>query len=646
MLRVRRPLPLLSSTLALAAVAAAPPPASAAGYACGDQEVGRTRCTRVVVPQDRSGATPGEVGLSVRTIQAGQRRKKVRREAVLFLSGGPGQAATSSAQDVAKIIAPLLRTRDLVAVDTRGTGRSTDLIVCPELETNAIVGLSDLGRFASCARRLGPAIDHYGTADVVADLEQVRVAGGYDRLLLVGVSYGTYTAQRYAAAYPDRVSGMVLDSVVDAGSTDPFTLETYRALADVVANACARGACRGVTDDVARDLQRTRARLPMTASIGAGAAGRRDVTIGSRELIALIQGGDQLPAMRSELPAVLRRAGEGDPLPLARVLDASGLLPVPGDDDDPAVAAGGAASISAGSLVATRCRDAHLPWAPGTPLGEPRRAVALAALAARSDAERGGWSPGDLLGPETAGMCSNWPGESDRATPGPLPDVPTLILSGSEDTRTSPAEARRFATRVPRPQFLSVTGAGHSVLGSGRGCVTDALKAFAAGTTIGRCRTPETQAATPLLPASAAAFGRTGAARARNVARATILDALEAALADDGVRTALQAEIFGAEHKSLRVAGFRSGETTASADRRIRLDRQGFVPGTAVTTGRFTTKDRRVRVLVRGTGLRPGRYTIDNPLNDPAAIVELSVDDEEVEALAGGPRPQKERRDR
>jgi pimeloyl-ACP methyl ester carboxylesterase len=229
----------------------------------------------VVVPLDRTGAVPGRVGLSVRTIQLRKKTRKTRKEAVLFLAGGPGQAATTLASDVAEIVAPFLRTRDFVAVDTRGTGRSTDLIVCPELETAAATGLSAPESFASCARRIGPAIDLYGTTDVVADLEAVRVAGGYDRLYLVGVSYGTYTAQRYAAAHPDRVSGMILDSTVDPTADDPYSLGTFRAMPRALENGCDRRACAGVTTDVAGDLARTRARLPVTAAVDDGRGRRR-----------------------------------------------------------------------------------------------------------------------------------------------------------------------------------------------------------------------------------------------------------------------------------------------------------------------------------------------------------------------------------
>lgn len=638
--RASRPLVLLARVLLPAALAltAVPPPASAAALECGNQSAGRTRCSRVYVPLDRTGAVEGRIALSVRTIQLGQTRKKVRREGVLFLAGGPGQAATSLAAPVSEILAPLLRRRDLVAVDTRGTGRSSDLIVCPELETYAITGLSTPENFRSCARRLGPAVDAYGTTDVVEDLEAVRIAGGYEKLLLVGVSYGTYTAQRYAAAHPERVSGMVLDSPVDPTGRDPFSLATFRALPRAVANSCGRGACRGVTPDVRRDLERTRARLPLTASVDDGKGNRRPATIDASTVISLVQVGDVDPFLRSAVPGVLRRAAQGDPAPLARLARETGLLPMPTDDEDPAFGPASAAGVSQGSFVATTCRDTRNPWPAGTPAGPPRRAAAVAALAARSDAERGGWSPESLVDLTPSGLCQDWPGTPDLTPVAAAPNVPTLVISGADDTRTSPEEARRVAARRRGTTLLSVPGQGHSVLTASRGCVVTALKDFGAGRRVrDTCRLPaKIVDAVPLAPSSPASLGRTPEDRARGVARATVLDALRTsvlALVSDPAFL----DLFSDAPLKVRVAGLRSGSATLD-DEGLRLDRMGYVPGTSVSG--LIGEERRVGVVVRGTGLRPGRYTIENPLDDADEVLsELGIDSVTFESLS--PRVQR-----
>ena len=101
--------------------------------------------------------------------------------------------------------------------DQRGTGR--DALQCPALQK--AMGASDLtpppaAAVRGCARALGDQRGFYTTADTVEDLEALRIALRAKRMALDGVSYGTYVAQRYALAHPDRVSGLVLDSVVPA----------------------------------------------------------------------------------------------------------------------------------------------------------------------------------------------------------------------------------------------------------------------------------------------------------------------------------------------------------------------------------------------------------------------------------------------
>ena len=93
------------------------------------------------------------------------------------------------------------------------------------LDCSGVSGwLRTLSSVATCARELGQGRGSYRTADSVADIEALRVAGGYQRLVLYGVSYGTAVALAYAATYPDHVERLVLDSVVDPQENDPFDL--------------------------------------------------------------------------------------------------------------------------------------------------------------------------------------------------------------------------------------------------------------------------------------------------------------------------------------------------------------------------------------------------------------------------------------
>jgi len=86
----------------------------------------------------------------------------------------------------------------------------------------------------------------------------------------------------------------------------------------------------------------------------------------------------------------------------------------------------------------------------------------------------------------------------------PLPNVPTLILSGEDDLRTPTANAREVAKEIPDADLLVVPNTGHSVLGSDpTSCSQHALQALFAGKPVERCadRTPPAYALpTPLPP--------------------------------------------------------------------------------------------------------------------------------------------------
>ena len=140
----------------------------------------------------------------------------------------------------------LLHDYRLVMLDQRGTGAGA--LRCPALQR--AMGTSDLtvpprGTVEACAQALGPRRRFYSTADTVADLEALRVALGADKLTLDGVSYGTFVAERYAIAHPDRVARLVLDSVVPAAGLDALEVDGMHETARVLRARLPRAALPG-----------------------------------------------------------------------------------------------------------------------------------------------------------------------------------------------------------------------------------------------------------------------------------------------------------------------------------------------------------------------------------------------------------------
>ncbi|MGZ4277399.1 MAG: alpha/beta hydrolase [Solirubrobacteraceae bacterium] len=404
------------------------------------------RCATVTVPLDRSHRVPGSVGLAVALLH----RPGPPRPAVLALAGGPGEAAIPDARTFAARLAPLLRTRDLLVIDQRGTGVSRP-ISCSAIDAEPTWSAADV---AGCARRLGSARAFFSSADTVADVRTVRHALGIARLLVFGVSYGTKVAVDVARGDPAHVSGLVLDSPI-VEDTDPFYRRSARGAARVLRNVCAEAGCPRGSDPVA-DLR---------ALVGRMRGGRLG-PIGEGSLLhAIVAGGGRLHA----LPAALHQATAGDLRPLARLLPAV----VPDARAGDWLARSGSHTM----YLVTSCEDGSFPW---------RRDDSPAARAAAAGRylDRLGdraFAPFDRFAGaqygETA-ICAPWPEAAGRRAPRPLPGVPALLLVGGDDDIAPLEGAREIAGGLPRAQIVTVPGAGHGVLAQKP--AADALAAWAA----------------------------------------------------------------------------------------------------------------------------------------------------------------------
>jgi pimeloyl-ACP methyl ester carboxylesterase len=410
------------------------------------------RCAVVTVPLDRSGRVPGRVRLAV----ALRHVPGPPRPAVLALAGGPGSAAIPEAPGFARTLAPLLRRRDLLLIDQRGTGVS-DPIACPTV--NRLASWSaDL--VARCARALGPARAFYGSLDTARDVADVRRLLRIPRLAVAGVSYGTKTALDVARVDPRHVDGLVLDSPI-VEDTDPFYRRSAVGAARVLRAVCQEEACpRG--DDPAADLQGLVGRM-RDGTLRAGTA-----TITEAQLLhAVVAGGRLLRA----LPAALHAAAAGRLGPLAALLPAQ----VPDAREPDWLAPSGSRTL----YLATSCDDGAFPWRRRDPL-DRRRLVARRYLDRLGDAA---FAPFDRHVGEQYGeapICAPWPEAGHVTPPGPLPDVPALLLVGGDDDLAPLEGAEEVAASLPHARVVVAAGVGHGVLG-GSAAAQAALAAFAAG---------------------------------------------------------------------------------------------------------------------------------------------------------------------
>src|SRR3954447_4561651 len=299
---------LLAALPAAVALALGPAAAAQAIDWTSCSALGGFQCGALSVPLDHSHTVDGSITLSAERVTSAQ---NPTHTAIVGLAGGPGQAALPIATGFADLLGPGLADKDLLLFDQRGTGRSGPLD-CPAAHGQGTV--QEVSR--ACALQLGRARGFYRTIDSAEDLEVLRVAGGYDKLVIYGVSYGTKVALAYATQHPDRVAALVLDSVVPLSGPDPLRRSMLRAVPRVLHSLCAGGACRRATSTPSADLKTLAARLRAKHLIGrvVDANGRTATgTLSENGLARILLAGDLNPALRADLPGAVRAARQRAP---------------------------------------------------------------------------------------------------------------------------------------------------------------------------------------------------------------------------------------------------------------------------------------------------------------------------------------------
>jgi pimeloyl-ACP methyl ester carboxylesterase len=575
---------------------------------CAGSSAPAFSCTTVPVPLSRIGLAPGTLSLSIERKQSSPAQSKT---AVLALAGGPGQAALPLGEFIAKALAPALGTRDLLVFDQRGTGAS-DPLSCGAL--SSFSGGTASVAFEHCALEIGPARGSYTTQESVEDIEAIRQAAGYEKLVLYGTSYGTKVAEEYAERYPQHVESLVLDSVVLPDGPEPFSIPTFQAISSVLGELCSKDACAGITTNPVADIAALTAQLrkrPLSGSVYDGSGHRHNFTLNESSLLGILQAGDLNPALRALLPAAVRSALRNYPDPLLRLeLLAEGLIPnVPGGRPVEESSEG----IDETLFVTTTCEEMPFPWqraaAPATRLAE-----ATGALHALPSTDFYPFDATTALNSSLISSCAGWPDASAASiVPNVLPDVPTLILSGAQDLRTPTSNARRVAALIPDAQLLVVPFTGHSVVGSDfSNCAALALTAFFAGGVGGNPIQPCAASAnmfapTPLTPTKLAYVHPVpGLSGKPSVTLTAVLDTI-VDLNRQVIGATLQADAKLPSGSSF--GGLRGGYAKLSSNK-VQLSHFTFVPGVELS-GTFPVKSGQLQTTtLRITGATAADGTV------------------------------------
>jgi pimeloyl-ACP methyl ester carboxylesterase len=512
---MRHRLALLAALVSSVGLAVVPAAAQAAGPAavpavCDSSfDLFGAKCGTVTVPIDRSGKVPGKVRLFYELLKSPKKSKST----IAVFPGGPGAATSILGYDVLPVLGKSTQDHNLLLLDQRGTGRSEYIDCDKDLatgETPLLIGDNSraLGKGVQrCAKKLGDKRAFFTTRDSVLDIEDVRQALGLDKLMLLGISYGTREAMSYARAYPEHTDRIVLDSLVSDAGLDAFGLHTVEAVPRLLTELCRGGGCDGITSDPVADLQKLVGQLeqaPMRAKRPVTLAGcSTRVAITRSRLFGLFQNADEDPKLLSQLPVAINKAANGDPYQLSVLISVNSpklalcalfeifknLFPHGRSSIDQQLFA---QAFSPGEQVATLCEESNLPW-PRESLPSQRGNYAQEALNEMPDSAFAPFDRATVLSASLVSSCKFWPEAPDPPTTaeGPLPDVPTLILAGLDDLRTPAEDAEALASSTPRAHLLVVPDVGHSTLTTS-GCARRGYARFMADQPIGEChRNPQ-----------------------------------------------------------------------------------------------------------------------------------------------------------
>ncbi len=174
----------------------------------------QARCGTFEVPENPAHPEGRQIELAYAVLPA---RSRAEPDPVFFLAGGPGQSAREAAALMRHALREVNRDRDLIFLDQRGAGASNPLDcdfeqVSDWLEMD-FEAINEVLR--ECHDQQWDAdVRFYTTTDAARDLDDLRARYGFDRINLIGGSYGTRLAQVYLRNYPDQVRSVVLDGVV------------------------------------------------------------------------------------------------------------------------------------------------------------------------------------------------------------------------------------------------------------------------------------------------------------------------------------------------------------------------------------------------------------------------------------------------
>jgi len=372
---------------------------------------------------------------------------------LMFLAGGPGQAAAELASGLTNVFYEVRKTRDLILVDQRGTGASHPLQCEDAVEQNVYALTPEdfsVQDIKDCLINLTGDLSQYNSENAIRDFDAVRLALGHQQINIYGGSYGTRAGLVYMRMFPESLRSVVLDSVgpieVPIGLFGQSSARSFNLL---LTNCQNESSCQQAFPQLEQEFQTLLARLekaPEQVNIAHPRLGTQTkFVISKAKLLGTIRSQLYSVATRSLVPLVIHQAFLGNYIPLA------GLI----------AQTEGGQGIYIGLLFNITCNEDY-----------PRISTTDFERDANNDFGGGDSHFGFKI------ACPLWPQyrPSDAFYKPVTVDIPTLILSGDLDPVTPPSNGEYSANSLPNNHHIVVKNAAHTVAMST--CASDLINEF------------------------------------------------------------------------------------------------------------------------------------------------------------------------
>jgi pimeloyl-ACP methyl ester carboxylesterase len=423
------------------------------------------KCGYLIVPEDRSQPDGTSIRLHFAVFKS--KSDSPAPDPIVYLEGGPGVSALKQiSQSMNLRFSPFLENRDFIVFDQRGTGYSEPALDCPEIIDYFYTNLNEVpseeqSRYhfeacLQCRERLisdGVNLAAYNSAESAADLNDLRIALGYERWNLYGISYGSRLALTAMRDYPEGIRSVILDAPVPLQSNlyvdRPANID--RAF-DVFFEGCAAdSSCHRAYSDLENVFWELVDRLnksPITFSVNHPQTGKTyDVLMDGDSLVDLISISMYSTENTRFLPGLIYqiRGGTYGNLPIAMGAYLTTLE-----------------MMSMGMNYSVICNE-EVSFTTPEELSEAINSYPKfkGLFSSYSDPDY-----------NVCALCQKWnAGEADPIENEPVySDIPALVLAGEYDVILSPSSSCLAAETLINSYYYEFPGVGHGAIVSGREC--------------------------------------------------------------------------------------------------------------------------------------------------------------------------------